>query len=168
MIFEGSLSGLNEVPQNNSAGTGFVRVTIDDHDSTMRVQANFSGLTGTTTAAHIHIGNGPGTNGGVATQLPSFTGFPLGVTAGTMDRTFDMNQSGSWNASYITNNGGTTATAFSAFATALVNGRGYFNIHSTQNPGGELRANLVLVPEPATLTFLALGAAAMIRRRKKA
>lgn len=63
----------------------------------------FSGLLGNTTASHIHAATavaGVGT-AGVATQTPSFSGFPLGVKAGAMDTTFDMTLASSFNASYI-------------------------------------------------------------------
>ena len=65
---------------------------------------------------------------------------------------------------------GDTSTAEMTLLTALFEGRGYFNIHSTTFPGGEIRANLALVPEPSTWMMLLGGFAAagiMIRRRKK-
>ena len=65
--------------------TGFATVVYDDLAHTLSVDASFSGLLGTTTAAHIHAATavpGVGT-AGVATQTPSFVGFPLGVTSGT-------------------------------------------------------------------------------------
>src|SRR5215203_2212539 len=46
------LTGPNEVPVNNSPGTGIASVTITGN--LMRVQVSFSGLTGNTTASHIH------------------------------------------------------------------------------------------------------------------
>ena len=67
-------------------------MTIDDAAFTMRVESTFSGLTGITTASHIHCCTAVASTGtaGVATQTPSFVGFPLGVTSGTFDSTFDM------------------------------------------------------------------------------
>jgi CHRD domain/PEP-CTERM motif len=167
-VFFGTFSGLNEVGPNNSAGTGTSMITLDMDLVTMRVQTTFSGLTGTVSASHLHIGNGPGTNGGVASQLPTFAGFPSGVTSGTYDNTFDMSQAASWNASYISANGGTATAAFNALATAMNLGKGYHNIHTSTVGSGEIRANFVPVPEPATMTVLALGLAAIARRRKSA
>lgn len=166
-IFEADLTGTQENPPNASPGIGHARVTLDLDLFTMRVETMFSGLTGTTTASHIHVGNGPGTNGGVATMLPSFTGFPLGVTSGSMDMTYDMALASTWNNSFITANGGTVASAAAAFITKLGQGKGYLNIHSTTFPGGEIRGNLVLVPEPLTVTALGLGVAALVARRRK-
>lgn len=134
-----SLSGANEAPPNLSPGTGNATVTITG--TMMRVQASFSGLTGTTTAAHIHAPTAvPGEgNTGVATQLPSFPGFPAGVTSGTYDMTFDMTLASSYNPSFITAHGGTTASAFEVLKTALNNSTAYFNIHTSMFPGGEIR-----------------------------
>lgn len=166
-IFAGSLMGISEVPPNASPGTGFTTVTIDMDLITMRVESTFSGLTGTTTASHIHVGGGPGTNGGVASQTPSFIGFPLGVTSGNFDATYNMALASSYNPTFIANNGGTVSNAFNALVNALRQGRAYHNIHTSTFPGGEIRADLVPVPEPASMSALALGAAAMLRRRKK-
>ncbi len=85
------LSGPSEAPHNASPGTGVAKVVFDNVAHTLRVQVEFSGLLGTTTAAHIH---GPTAtpfagNAGVMTQTPSFSGFPLGVTSGTYDHLFD-------------------------------------------------------------------------------
>ncbi|MBK8504669.1 MAG: CHRD domain-containing protein [Saprospiraceae bacterium] len=137
--YSANLSGGNESPPNASAGTGLAVVTIVGN--TMRIQASFSGLSGMTTAAHIHAETavaGTGT-AGVATTTPSFVGFPAGVTSGAMDQTYDMTLASSYNASYITGHGGTTASAFEALKAALNEGKAYFNIHSGDYPGGEIR-----------------------------
>ncbi|MEA2736639.1 MAG: hypothetical protein QOE14_3090 [Humisphaera sp.] len=165
-----TMSGPNEAPPNASLGTGSAHVTYDSFLHTMRVEANFTGLSGTTTASHIHAATavaGTGT-AGVATQTPSFSGFPLGVTSGTMDTTFDLTLNSSWNPSYITNNGGTPASAEAAFFNAMNAGKAYFNIHTTVVPGGEIRGFMV-IPEPGALTLLGAGAVlAMMRRRRAA
>ncbi|WP_431287037.1 CHRD domain-containing protein [Roseateles chitinivorans] len=54
IVYTAPLSGAAEFPPNASAGTGLARVTFNDDDFTMRVQVTFAGLTGTTTASHIH------------------------------------------------------------------------------------------------------------------
>jgi hypothetical protein len=152
-----------------STGSGQATVTFDTTLSTMRVEATWSGTSGNTTASHVHcctVNPGVG-NAGVATQLPSFTGFPLGVTAGSYDHTFDMTLAGSWNPSFVTNNGGTTASALNALITGLTNDRGYLNIHTSTFTGGEIRARLALIPEPGTALLLAAGLAALAGRHTK-
>jgi hypothetical protein len=174
--YDSPLDGPSENPVNASPGTGFATATYDTVAKTLRVQASFSGLTGTTTLAHIHAPNlsqlpasdPPNPTFGVATPTPFFPGFPIGVTSGSYDMTFDLTQASSWNGAYITNNGGTTAGAESALALALSQGRAYFNIHTSTFGGGEIRGFLQLVPEPSTVALVGagLGAIALRRRRK--
>ena len=143
-----SLTGPAEVPPNASPGTGTALITIDAVANTMRVQATFSGLLAGVTASHIHAPTavaGAGT-AGVATTLPTFPGFPSGVTAGTYDQTFNMLLASSYNPTYVTNNGGTTTSAFAALRAAITAGKAYLNIHSSMFPGGEIRGFLNLCP----------------------
>jgi hypothetical protein len=158
IVFKASLEGLNEVPPNASPGTGDVTVTVDDVANTMRVEALFSSLIGTTAVAHIHCCTPPGSNAGVASAVPTFPGFPAGVTSGSYDALFDMTLASSYNPAFVAANGGTPASAFSALLGGLNAGDAYFNLHTTAFPGGEVRGNLQLqVPEPATLFLLSLG-----------
>ena len=145
-VYTATLSGAAEAPPNNSPGTGKTTVTITG--TMMRVQADFSGLVAGVTASHIHAATavpGAGT-AGVATSVPTFTGFPSGVTSGTYDRVFDMTLASSYNPAYITANGGTPASAFAALKTAMNNGASYLNIHSSAFPPGEIRGFLALCP----------------------
>ena len=165
LVFEGPF-----LPEGGpgATGTGDATVTFDTDLLTMRVEATWSGTSGTTTASHIHcctVSQGVG-NAGVATQLPSFSGFPLGVTGGTYDQLFDMNLASSWNPTYVTNNGGTTTSAFNALVAGLTDDRGYLNIHTNTFTGGEIRARLALVPEPATALLLGIGTALLARHRR--
>ncbi len=169
-VFETVLLGANEVPVAATPGTGFARVTINDTLDTMRVEANFSGLLGTTTAAHIHCCAPAGTNVGVATTTPTFPGFPGGVSSGTYDNTFDMTNLTSYNGTFVTNNGGTAASAFAALFGGMQAGNAYFNVHSTSFPGGEIRGQLSYVPEPGTWALMIAGfgmAGAALRRRAR-
>lgn len=164
-----SLSGPNESPTNLSPGIGSGTVTINDATFQMVIAMVFSGLTGTTTAAHIHAATATAFTGtaGVASTSPSFAGFPLGVTTGSYNNTLDMTQSGSYNASYITANGGTTTTAFTALKAAADAGKTYFNIHTSTFGGGEIRSFLTPVPEPTSAALLAIGAGVGLVRRRR-
>jgi hypothetical protein len=145
------------VPAATTNGHGTARVTIDFDLVTMRVQATFADLTGNVTASHIHCCVAPGANTNVATQTPTFVGFPLGVTAGSYDHTFDMSLATSYRAGFITDNGGSVSTAFNALVFGLDAGKAYLNVHTSSFPGGEIRALLAPVPEPETYALLLAG-----------
>jgi len=163
IVFKASLVGSAEVPPNASPGTGAATVTVDDVAKTMRVEALFSGLIGTTLVAHIHCCTLPGSNAGVATTVPTFPGFPVGVTSGSYDVVFDMTQLSSYNPGFVNLNGGTADSAFSALIGGLNAEKAYFNLHSSSFPGGELRGNLV--PEPGTLFLMSVGVVGLAVRR---
>lgn len=151
ITYSAVLSGPAEQPPNSSPGVGAVLITWDLDLVTMRVEANFSGLVSTSTAAHIHgLTTAPGSGAAiVATQLPSFPGFPLGVTAGVYDQTFDMTVAASYNPAFITASGGTVSQALNALIFGMDQGRTYFNIHTEAFPAGEIRGFITPVPEPA-------------------
>ena len=178
-VYTTTLSGPAEAPPNSSPGTGSATVTIDDVLNTMRVQITFSDLVATTaagapsgtTAAHIHAPTPTPFTGtaGVATTLPTFPGFPLGVRSGSYDTLFDLLTASTYNTNYINANGGTVAGARAAFLAALASGTSYVNIHTNAFPGGEIRGFLRPVPEPATWAMMLIGFGAMgwsIRRRR--
>ena len=153
------MTGPGESPPNASPGTGFAVITIDTTTNSLNIVSETFGLLSTTTASHIHCCiASPGATG-VATQVPSFSGFPLGVTAGTYSMSFNMTQASSWNPAFITASGGTAALAESALAAGAAAGDAYLNIHTNMFPGGEIRGFLVATPEPSTMA-LAIAALA--------
>lgn len=154
--FFGSLFGFNENPPNASPGHGSAIVTYDSVAHSLNIDVMFADLVGVTTAAHIHCCVDPPGNVGVATQVPSFAGFPVGVTSGTYNNTFDLTLDSSWNATFLTNNGGAAGAEAALFAGMLAE-RAYLNIHSNVFPGGEIRDFLTIVPEPGTWILLSGG-----------
>jgi hypothetical protein len=168
VTYHAVLTGAAEAPPNASPGTGVATVTIDTIAYTLSVQANFSGLEGITTSAHIHCCTASPQDGvaGVATQVPSFAGFPLGVTSGSYGMTFDLLAPSSWNPAFLTANFASTADATATLAAGLADGTAYFNIHSNIHPAGEIRGFLTEVPEPAALALFASGLAGLAAARR--
>jgi hypothetical protein len=182
VVFTATLTGASEFPVNDSAGTGSATVSFDLDLYTMRVQASFSGLTGTSTNSHIHCCTGTSGlpsaafpdpeaaasaagNVGVATMTPTFAGFPSGVTSGSYDNTFNMLALSSYNSAFVTLYGGDpslpddqkAANAFTALFNGAEAGQAYLNIHSSYKAGGEIRGFLAAVPEPETYALMLAG-----------
>ena len=164
------LSPLNEIPPVASNGTGQATVILDPDAQTLQLSVTFSGLTSPTVAAHIHcclpFPFAP-MNVGVATTVPAFPGFPLGVTFGTYTSiVFDLTQALIYNPAFVTARGG-LPQAEAALIAGLLNSETYLNIHTVNNGGGEIRGILSPVPEPGTLSLLGLGITSLIAARKR-
>ena len=161
-VFTAVLTGANEVPPNASTATGSATVTLSGN--TLTVDEAFSGLIGgPASAAHIHCCAPTGTAAGVAVP---FTGFPA-ATSGTYDMSFDLTLAATYNSAFLTANGGTAASAEAALITALNAGQTYANIHDATFPGGEIRGQLLLTPEPGTAGLLLLGALSALAVSRK-
>jgi hypothetical protein len=162
------LSAAKEAPPTASPGFGRAIVTFDDVALTLHVTADFQGLVAGTTAAHIHCCTStPGTGtAGVATITPTFTGFPSGVTFGSYDRVFDLLSASTYNPAFVTAQGGVSQAEL-ALVNGLAAGTTYFNIHTTTNPGGEIRDFLVTTPEPGTMSLVGLGVLIAARKARR-
>jgi hypothetical protein len=108
------LKASNEVPPNDSKGSGSVTATYDDASKTLSWKGNISGLSGPATAAHFHTGEA-GKNGGVTIPI-----------AGADKSSFEG-----------------TATLTEAQAADLMAGKLYVNIHTAANKGGEIRGQMM-------------------------
>lgn len=110
------LKASNEVPPNDSKGTGSVDVTYDAADGKLSWKGTYSGLSGPATAAHFHIGE-PGKNGSIA--IPIFSG-------GAAKSPFQG-----------------SATLNASQAAALDDGKLYVNVHTANHKAGEIRGQVV-------------------------
>lgn len=109
-------------------------------------------------AARFHIHAGPaGTNGGIQFGMkdPNHDLDDLVINPVTGRIT------GVWDG---TEGNGTTLTA--QLANLLSNGL-YFNVHTPDFPGGEVRGQLILVPEPGTCMLCLVGIAALCTTRRR-
>jgi hypothetical protein len=152
IIFSGTLTGSQETPPTGSPGTGSVTATLDTLANTLFVSEVFSNLVAPSTAAHIHCCVPPGV--GPAAVALNFVGFPIGVTSGAYSHTFNL----------LTDLSGISAPVFIA---ALEGGLAYTNVHSQSFPGGEIRAQLTAVPEPASIFLCATGLLAVRRSLRR-
>ena len=109
----------------------------------------FTDLTGDATAMHIHeaANNDFSTNGGVFAGLNGLSGFEASLSSGGFDGFVDITDSGD--------------------IASLMSGNMYLNVHTAANGGGELRGNLVAVPEPSSLAVIGLASIAFVSRRRR-
>jgi hypothetical protein len=151
--FTSTLNGSQENPARPTLATGSATATlIGDFGANNWVftySGDYNNLTSDRTVNHIH--NAPaGTNGPVVFDLNN------GTITGTTSGLF----SGSW----------TSATGLTdTFATSLINNGMYFNIHSTTYTSGEIRGQILAVPEPSGMlaTLFLAGSGVCLKLRRK-
>ncbi len=114
--FAARLSGANEVPAVASGGEGLFIANLSKAETEVKFHMVFRGLSSAVTGAHIH--NAPaGANGGVIFDLGSF------LVGNVIDGVWDP----------------------AGFVDALKAGELYINVHTVDNPGGEIRGQLLLM-----------------------
>ena len=128
-----------------SSGTGSGTLTLNANN-TVTYNITFANLSSGINNAHIHGPSAPpGTPAGVLVAL----NFTAGQTSGTLS--------------------GTTAALSGAGLSSFLAGNTYVNIHTVNNPGGEIRGQILpVVPEPSTISLAALGLGSLLlwmRRR---
>ncbi|MCY7348827.1 MAG: CHRD domain-containing protein [Pyrinomonadaceae bacterium] len=121
--FVGYLTGAQEVPANNSTGKGVCTLVLNSTETQMTVNCTFSGLAASASAGHIHDTGPVGVNGPVRFGFTGVTG-----TSGTL--------------------GPFTFNPTPAQIADLRAKRWYFNIHSANFPGGEIRGQVKSTNQP--------------------
>lgn len=160
------LSGNQEFPLNPgnllTTATGTASLTLNPAHTALTLDLSFSNLPNLS-GAHLHLG-APGTAG------PIVLGFDRLIPPNTPDfsGTFTFTQA---------NLSGPLAGNFPGFVDALAADNIYINLH-TRNlalpantpgnlPAGEIRGQVTVTPEPATLALVLVGAAGLVLVRHR-
>ena len=142
VVLRATLTGAEETPNAVLTGAvGTVEIGVDTVNQEIAVNLRVFNLSAGSTASHIHIG-GKGLTAPVVIDFP----IPRGVT-GDFSLVFRVHDGPAFHArpeiGIIT---------FADALQAIAGGNGYVNVHTTANPGGEIRGQLA-VADPNTPQF---------------
>ena len=113
---KGELKASNEIPPNDSKGTGTITATYDSASKKLSWKGTYSGLTGPVTGAHFHGSNPPS-----PPAANSAIALPAQVSASPFEG---------------------SAVLTDEQAADLIAGKWYFNLHTANNKGGEIRGQV--------------------------
>jgi hypothetical protein len=111
--FAAALTGADEVPPNASAGKGQLTAELETDEKVLVYRATYAGLSGPAVAAHFHGPAAPGANAPPVVMVMD----PSSPISGT-------------------------AILTSGQIDDLLAGKWYFNIHTKDHPGGEIRGQV--------------------------
>jgi CHRD domain len=114
ITYKATMNAQNEVPPNDTKGTGTAELSYDTATKMLTWTVTFSGLSGPATASHFHGPAEPGKNAGVAVLIGNN---PTSPAKGS-------------------------ATLTDAQAADLAAGRWYVNVHTAANRPGEIRGQV--------------------------
>jgi hypothetical protein len=121
--YHATLDTKSEVPPKSGPGTGEMNATLNTADKELTYTLTFQGLSGPATAAHFHGPADPGANAGVLVPIDGKSPkSPVHGTAKLTDAQIQELNSGKW----------------------------YVNVHTAENPGGEIRGQVMEAKQAAS------------------
>ncbi|MCU1335092.1 MAG: hypothetical protein JWO19_673 [Bryobacterales bacterium] len=142
--FHATLEPTNEIPAVSGTAAGTFTATLQNNDTELAYEFNYSGLSGAPTQAHIHFGQ-TFANGAVVYWICGSTANPpQGGTVTICPQAKDGKVTGIIRAANIVaaTTQGISAGDFAKILEAIRDGNTYVNIHTVQSPGGEARGQL--------------------------
>ncbi len=129
--FTATLHGGNEVPGVSTGAAGTATVTYNSATGEVTYRVEVYNMPVGTTAAHFHVG-AAGVAGPVVVNMTVSTGISN-----------DFAITGTASSSSLVPRAAQGIGSWDDFVQALLLGNIYVNVHSTNNPGGELRGQVV-------------------------
>src|SRR5216110_3253280 len=136
-----TLMGFQEVPAVSTQATATFEAVISPNGDAIDYEITYSGMQGTVTQSHVHVGQRR-VNGGIVLWICGTTGTP--GPAGTPTCTSPNGHfAGTWRPENVQ----TVATQqlggdIGEVITAIRAGNAYMNVHSNLSPGGEIRGQI--------------------------
>jgi len=115
------LSGLQEVPQRETRGSGNMKITYNKCTKELTYEVSWKNLSGNIQGSHIHGTAAKGVNAGVKHD---FTALISKTTAGDFTNTIKID-------------------GIAIKEDSLLKGFYYFNLHTPKFPGGEIRGQIL-------------------------
>jgi hypothetical protein len=131
--FTATLTGSNETPAPGvtTGAFGSATVTWDVATQTLTWIIDVWNMPSGTNNAHFHVG-GPGTAGPTVVNIA----FPANISN-------DFRLTGSATAANLLPRGDQGVRSWDDFGQSLLGGQIYINVHSANNPGGEVRGQVI-------------------------
>lgn len=126
------LTGGGEVPKVSTGAFGTASVLVDVTASELTIRLSLFNLPTSTTVGHIHIGS-------LDVAGPTMIDFPASAVAG---RSGDFSVEFRVGASAFTARAAQGVLTISDAIQTILAGQAYINIHTSANPGGEIRGQL--------------------------
>lgn len=121
--YHATLDTKSEVPPKSGSGSGEMNATLNTADKELSYTLSFKGLSGPATAAHFHGPAAPGENAPVVVPIGGKS--PKSPVHGTAKLT-------------------------EAQINELNSGKWYVNVHTAENPGGEIRGQVAEMKQSAS------------------
>jgi hypothetical protein len=133
--FTANLSGANETPAPGvlTGAFGTANVTLDLSTQTITWSVDVFNMPSGTNNAHFHVG-GPGLGGPTVVNIA----FPPNISN-------DFNLSGTATSANLLPRVDQGIRSWEDFIQALLGNNTYINVHSVNNPGGEVRGQVIRV-----------------------
>ena len=144
-----TLTGFEEPPAVSTTGRGEFEMRIDRDDQAIHYKLSYEDLEGDVTQAHVHVGQ-LSINGGISfflCQTAAVTPPPGAGTVPLCPGPKEGTVTGTVTAAQIIGPAGQffvpgEMTLFDEVVRAIRAGVTYANVHSTRNPGGEIRGQI--------------------------